>query len=100
MKYPFTFTAIINDPSVPSEFCRESGTGFCDSFTEAAKHIEDYYGEELITIKNLTLLEETSVIILPEETVKLYEETDYADYRTPCLINGNDPFIKDDDLPF
>jgi hypothetical protein len=100
MKYPFTFTAIITDPTTSTGFSRESGMGFCDSFAEAANYIEFYYGKELITIKSLTLLEETPLIILPEETVKLYEETDYADYKTPCFINGNDLFVRDEDLPF
>ena len=39
------------------EMCKASGCTFASTFTEAMKHIEDYYGKDLCSVK-LEMLEE------------------------------------------
>ena len=73
---------------------------FCTSYADAAAQIEEYYGEDLISIKHLMLYEETSLIILPERIIKDYAEAEYCDFMVPCSLNGDDIEVDDNDLPF
>lgn len=101
-QYPFTYTVVLCDNlSGNNQYARESGMAFCTSYADAAAQIEEYYGEDLLSIKHLMLLEETSLIILPEQTIKDYVEAEYCDFMVPCDCNGNDIiYVDDEDLPF
>lgn len=99
-QYPFTYTAIIADSlTKENKYARESGMAFCTSYAHAAAQIEEYYGEDLISIKHLMLYEESPLIILSEQTIKDYSEANYCDFMVPCSFNGDDIEV-DDDLPF
>lgn len=74
--YPFSYSAVIYieiDPktNAPKYMC-ESGMSFCDSFAEAASIIAERYGDDLVCIKDLTLYEEDTVILLPAEIIHNY----------------------------
>ena len=100
-QYPFTYTVVLCDSlSGNNQYVRESGMAFCSSYADAAAEIEKYYGEDLLSIKHLMLLEESSLIILPEQTIKDYSEAEYCDFMVPCDCNGNDIWVNDEDLPF
>ena len=100
-QYPFTYTVVIADNlTKENKFARESGMAFCTSYAHAAAQIEEYYGEDLISIKHLMLYEESSLIILSEQTIKDYSEAEYCDFMMPCDCNGNDIWVNDEDLPF
>ena len=100
-QYPFTYTVVLCDSlSGNNQYVRESGLAFCSSYADAAAEIEKYYGEDLLSIKHLMLLEESSLIILPEQTIKDYSEAEYCDFMVPCDCNGNDIWVNDEDLPF
>ena len=71
-KYPFSF--IIQGYSTLGNEPRnylEHGVGFCETYADAAKQIEEFYGDELIAIKHIELYEERSLITLPKGS---YEE--------------------------
>lgn len=74
--YPFSYSAVYysgtDSETDTSKYACESGMSFCDSFAEAATIIAERYGDELVCIKDLTLYEEDSVILLPTETIHNY----------------------------
>ena len=74
--YPFSYSAVhyagTDSATGLSKYRCESGMGFCDSFSEAAYIITERYGDDLICIKDLTLYEEDSVILLPTEIIRKY----------------------------
>ena len=84
MTYPFVYRVHIvfdND-----EYHVEHGIGFAESFAEAAKKIEDYYGGDLITIQHIELLEENPLLPCSQKvfnTVR-HHEISYA------LLNSNE----------
>ena len=84
--FPYSFEVVYS--TGVGEYERESGMGLANSFTEAAKTIEDYYGLDLQTILNLTLYEENSLILLPQDVIKKYEQEEYISYYS-CNIHGN-----------
>lgn len=72
MTYPFTYkvTFLTNDYKTENTQC---GIGFADSFTSAAEIIEDYYGNTLLSIDRIYLMEEGNLIEVPEEEMKRIE---------------------------
>jgi hypothetical protein len=80
--YPFHYEVIAVDPLENYTF-RESGIGFCRSYTEAMIYIEKYYGEELIAVKHLELLEESDLIIMPKRYINEYVNDSFS---YPCEI--------------
>ena len=55
----------------------ETGMGICHNFTGAVAQIEKFYGEELIKINNLTLLEEGDLIFMEPEWIKAIEKDQF-----------------------
>lgn len=72
MTYPFTYkvTFLTDDYKKENTRC---GIGFADSFTSAAEIIEDYYGNTLLSIDRIYLMEEGNLIEIPEEEMKRIE---------------------------
>ena len=87
MKYPFSYELIIIDSFNTSNYLKECGMGLADNFTDAMEYIEDYYGEDLIAVKNLELFEESNLIILSPKVIKNYAKGKYS--GIPCDVNGN-----------
>lgn len=104
IKYPFAYTVVILDEINHNEttFRRESGMGIFHTFTYAMEQIEIYYGKSLVAVKDLELLEEGGLILLPEKFIDMYKRTPILDYSIACDAEGNNVCkdINDEDLPF
>jgi hypothetical protein len=91
--YPFGFTAIIYEEYDPdnrvSIYRRESGMGLADSYKTAAQHLEDYYGDDLVSIKHLELFAEDNLILLPEAVIMGYAKTEFGYIGQHCDVDGN-----------
>lgn len=55
----------------------ESGMGICYNFTDAAAQIETFYGDELVAIKSLILLEEGDLIFMEPEWIEAIEKDQF-----------------------
>lgn len=67
----------------------ESGFGLAESFTEACRILEHYYGkDDLISIKNLKLYDEQSLIAVSKDIIKAYENCEIVS-NYPCDEEGN-----------
>lgn len=88
--FPFSFKVVIVDCCAYStdSYVLESGMGICNSYSQAAKYIESYYGDDLIQIKELMLYEASELIILPPESIEDYTKSSHISY-IECDINGN-----------
>ena len=91
--YPFSYTAVVYLGGVGEhEYVLESGMGLAGSFADAAGTIENYYGSDLVSIKELCLHEENDLIILHREDIVAYAERedkgDYQSVQIPCNYQG------------
>ena len=64
--------------------------GFAEDYSEAAESIENYYRSELISIKELKLLEPVTseILIVPEVVAEAYDQEDYLRYSQLCDEEG------------
>lgn len=70
--YPYVFevscmNALDHNPET------EYGAGLAESYSDAMHYIEEYYGEDLLALKYLTLGEESDIILLSKEAKKEIE---------------------------
>lgn len=72
--FSFKVTAYNTDNDYYSEVC---GLGLANTYTEAANYLENYFGDELISIDNITLLEDENLIFLPKKVVEDYKKTEF-----------------------
>ena len=96
--YPFTFAAVVyhgyNKDTGTSEYHRQQGMGFADSFAQAAGIIENFYGSDLINIQSLELFEESDIILMPQSCINDYKRREFAaegygnDISAPCNADG------------
>ena len=72
------------------KYCVDNVMGFAADYSEAAQFIENYYYSELISIKELKLLEPTTseILIVPESVVEAYNQEDYLRYSQFCDEEG------------
>lgn len=64
-----------------SYYFTNCGLGVCESYSDAARIIEDYFDDELISIEKIELFEDgESLIFLSESTVEEYSEKHF-----PCM---------------
>ena len=84
MKYPFSYKVVFYDEG---KYQTECGMGICESFADAANTIEKFYGNTLISVKNLELLEDAPVILMHEQVCREVVES----------INGCDGFAVECD---
>ena len=91
-RHPFTYTVVTFKEVVnnKSTYVRESGFGLTTSFTDAMIQLETYYGEDLIKVLHLELLEENDLIIMPESYVKEYTKHDPFDFAIDCDYDGKE----------
>lgn len=95
--YPFTFSVVVyhgyNKDTGESNYHRQQGMGFADSFAQAAGIIENYYGSELINIQKLELFEESDLILMPQACINEYKrrefDANYEDVSKPCDAEGH-----------
>ena len=94
---PFTFTAVVyhgyNEKTGESNYHRQQGMGFADSFAQAAGIVENFYGSDLISIQKLELFEESDLILMPQNCINEYKRrelgADWSKVSKPCNADGN-----------
>ena len=88
--FPFSYQVVITDCSAYStdSYILESGMGICDSYSQAASYIENYYGDDLIQVRHLMLYEASELIVLPSNVIEDYAKSSHVSYIM-CDINGN-----------
>ena len=91
--YPFAFTAVIcgeyDHDLKRCTYTRETGMSFATDFSHAAKIVEEYFGTDLVALKNLEFFEENSILFLPDAVIDEYRDA-YDTYTpTYCDIKGN-----------
>lgn len=92
--YPYSYTVVVYDDYDENDhisiYRRESGMGLTESFSAATKQLEEYYSDDLISIKHLELFEENSVILLPEHIIEDYSRSEGYYCQAPhCDAFGN-----------
>lgn len=89
MKYPFTYIVIYCDydeTNRKNKYLREAGIGFANNYAEAAHILEDAFGEDLIRIANIFLMESGDLMRLPEEYINVIENETFKPIE--CDTNG------------
>ena len=90
--YPYVFTAIVCVDFIDGKniYAYESGMGLCSCYSDAAAQLECNYGDDLIRIRDLSLLEENNVLILDARTIKSYEDGTFENpsNRRYCTADG------------
>ena len=93
---PFAFAVVVyhgyNKDTGESNYHRQQGMGFADSFAQAAGIVENYYGSDLINIQKLELFEESDLILMPQACINEYkrreDSANYEDVSKPCNVEG------------
>jgi hypothetical protein len=78
--YPFTFeieSGYWDEDEWKWHATIDTGMGICHNFTGAVAQIEKFYGEELVRINNLTLLEEGDLIFMEPEWIEAIEKDQF-----------------------
>ena len=101
--YPYSFTVVTyhsyDAEKQVGKYRRDSGMGIATSFADAAKQIESYYDNDLVSIQKLELHEEGHLIFLPEGCIEEYKraEWDGSSTQIPCDHNGV-PVIEEEEV--
>ena len=92
MKYPFSYKVVFYDEG---EYRTECGMSICESFADAAGIVEKFYGNTLISVKNLELLEDAPVILMHENVChEVVENINKCDeFAVECDKEGR-PYAK------
>lgn len=83
--YPFVYQATVAWYDGESNHYRIAGVGFCESFTDAVRQLEEKEGETLQCIEHLEIIgekDETLIDIHPNWVRSLCED-DLGDYLIP-----------------
>ena len=89
MKHPFTYVVIYYDYNrnvKENKYFREAGIGFAENYAEAAHMLEEMYGEDLVRIINIFLMESSDLIRLPEKSISMIEDEAFEPIE--CDANG------------
>ena len=89
MKYPFTYVVVYYDydkDTKKNKYFREAGIGFAGSYAEAAGILEESFGEDLIRIVNIFLMDGGDLLKLPEEYISVIENEIFEPIE--CDANG------------
>ena len=84
--FPFSYKLVAYDEAEKAYSLCE-GMGLCNSYTQAMQYIEDYYGKDIVSIKNLKLYEENNLILLPPSAIEQYVKT-AGFFEIPCSEDG------------
>ena len=94
MKYPFTYVVVYyyyDENIKKNKYFREAGIGFADNYAEAARMLEESFGEDLVRIINIFLMEDGDLLRLPEEYISVIENETFEPIE--CDANGR-PIIN------
>lgn len=83
--FPFSFKVLGYNYDEKYYFT-DTGFGIASSYAHAAKVVEEYFGDELISIKDLSLYEESPLILCSEQEIIKYQEDRYK--KTKCDKEG------------
>lgn len=89
MKYPFTYVVVYcyyDENIKDNKYFREAGAGFADNYAEAAHILEETFGEDLVRIINIFLMESSDLIRLPEEYINVIENETFKPIE--CDVYG------------
>lgn len=89
MKYPFTYIVVYyyyDKDTKKNKYFREAGIGFAENYAEAAHILEDTFGEDLIRIVNIFLMDSGDLLRLPEEYINVIENEIFEPIE--CDANG------------
>lgn len=89
VKYPFTYVVIYyyyDEDTKKNKYFREAGIGFAENYAEAARMLEDTFGEDLVRIVNIFLMESGDLLRLPEEYIYVIENETFKPIE--CDVNG------------
>lgn len=79
-QFPFTFmieSGFYDEDKKAWVASINSGMGFCYNFTDAVAQIEEFFGEELVAIKSLVLLEEGHLIFMEPEWIEAIQKDEF-----------------------
>ena len=89
MKYPFTYVVVYyyyNKDTKKNKYFREAGIGFAENYAEAAHMLEDAFGEDIVRIINIFLMDGGDLLRLPEEYINVIENEIFEPIE--CDANG------------
>ena len=76
-KYPFSYEVVIYG-GAPDEYSLEAGIGFCDSYAEAARQVEECYGDDLVSFTDLYLFEDSDLLPMPRSFIQELKSIPYV----------------------
>ena len=87
---PFSFKIILADHSNGDSYVKDCGFGFADTYSEAVKHLENAYGNQIVKIIHLEMYGDCNFIYTPESWVNNWsgKRNRYAECDVPCDIDG------------
>ena len=94
MKYPFTYVVVYyyyDKDTKKNKYFREAGIGFAENYAEAAHILEDTFGEDIVRIINIFLMDGGDLLRLPEEYINVIENEIFEPIE--CDANGR-PIIN------
>ena len=89
MKYPFTYVVVYyyyDKDTKKNKYFREAGIGFAENYAEAAHILEDTFGEDIVRIINIFLMDGGDLLRLPEEYINVIENEIFEPIE--CDANG------------
>ena len=89
MKYPFTYVVVYyyyDKDTKKNKYFREAGIGFAENYAEAAHILEDTFGEDIVRIINIFLMDGGDLLRLPEEYINVIENEIFE--PIDCDANG------------
>ena len=89
VRYPFTYIVVYcyyDNDTKKNKYFREAGIGFADNYAEAAHILEETFGEALIRIVNIFLMDSDDLLRLPEEYISVIENETFEPIE--CDVNG------------
>lgn len=95
MKYPFTYVIVYYEHDAETKknkYFREAGIGFADSYSQAASLLEETFGNDLVRIINIFLMEGGDLMRLPEEYIRAIENETFE----PIECDADGRSITDD----
>ena len=98
---PFSFKVILTNPDKRNAYVKDCGFGFADTYTEAVKHLENVYDDQLVKIIHLEMYGNCDFIYTLESWVNNWsgKKNRFAECDIPCDIDGKDiceEVIKDE----
>ena len=76
MDYIFRFKVKYYN-SVNKNYEEVGGLGFAPSFTAAMEKIEEFFGDDLVSVQRLDFYDKENLIFLPEENLDIFSAAEF-----------------------